>query len=82
MTSKKLTVGVQSATLGIVAVCIVFVFISTYDDAYQLQCASPKFGLIICLAKYFIYWVLPYWWFLILIVGMVVGALAATFHRS
>lgn len=82
MASKKLTTGILTAIIVMLVVCIVLLFFSSYDDAYQSECSNPRFGPIVCIGKYFIFWVLPYWWVIILVIGAVIGVFAGVVQRN
>lgn len=70
-----------SAICTVVIASLALLLLSTYDDAYLKHCADNRYGTLPCLLDYFILWVLPYWWVLLLAAGITVGLLIASISR-
>lgn len=61
------------------SIMIIFTFLlGLFDDAFQKT--GVWYKDIIGSFKYYFLWVLPYWWFLILIGGVIIGLLSYGFR--
>lgn len=55
---------------------IALVQLSFSDDVYLRDCSVKGLKKIWCTVRYFMLWVLPYWWLLIFVFGTLVGLIS------
>lgn len=64
--------------IGLCIMIVVTFLLGLFDDAFQKT--GVWYKDIIGSFKYYFLWVLPYWWFLILIGGVILGLLSYGFR--
>jgi hypothetical protein len=68
--------------IWLLLISLAILLLSIQDDAYKIECVSCEHGKLACLPRYFLFWVLPYWWVLILLTSFIVAIIGGIVQRK